>query len=253
MKRLVVYLLLLFPFYCFSQEGNEPNVQENQSDTLVNEQVQEVVSEIDVESLNDSINFYKNKLYSLQKQYDELENANKKLKIELSKKAGELNAIDSIVYKQCLIRPLFRRYDPDEIKELIHCLEAMNIQNTHTDDYKYYYPLLEDYEAYNSELISFLERQKKSYINKTKEAEEIFDWGYFRDEAQKKLKLLTYYPFYKGRNSDPWQSITYLDEVIEDFEKQLQSHKLNPESLQELIDRLTPKKRNNETPSPASN
>jgi len=252
MKRLIVYLFILLPFYSFSQQGNDPyNVQENQSDSLPNDLEQEEVTKIDVESLNDSIDFYKNKLDSLQKRYNDLENANKKLNIELSNRADELNAIDSIVYKQCLIRPLYRRYDPYEIKELIHCLEAMNIQNTHTKYYNTYYPLLVKYETYNREVISFLERQKKSYNLKTQSTE--FNWSKFTDDAKTGLGGLTYYPFYKRRDYDPWKSITYIDEVIEDFEKQLQSHKLNQESLQDLIDRLTPKQRNNETPNPTSN
>ena len=61
-------------------------------------------------------------------------------------------------------------------------------------------------------------------------------------QAQDGLKALRYYKYYRNCKNQPWESILYLDETLDEFFKQLNSRKLNAASMKDLIQRLEPKK-----------
>ena len=244
----VLIWLLLLPSLSFAQQGKDPYSINNDADSTISQIAEAEPCPIDtVELLNDSIvklsqqlSHYRDTIQSLKKKIISLNDEKTYLQSELKKRINDLNAIDSIVYKQCLIRPLYRRYSKEEIDELLHCLSVMSIEKSYKDDYETYHHLLDNYSTYNNEVISFLERQKKR-INAILAGGATIDWKDFDDTANRWFDKLSYSKYYKRRTSPPWESITYLDEVIEDFFKQIQSSKLSEESIQELIGRLTPK------------
>ena len=193
-----------------------------------------------ISTLSQEISSKESIIQDLQKQITSLQEEKIIILDSLHGKDSVLNAIDSIVYKQCLIRPLYRRYNSNEIIELMHCLNVMSIDKSYKADYETYYHLLENYSAYNDEIISFFEKQKKR-IKAILDGGAEIDWKDFVETAKSRFEKLSYSKYYKKRTSPPWESITYLDEVIDDFVRQLQSNKLTEESIQELIGRLTPK------------
>lgn len=59
-----------------------------------------------------------------------------------------------------------------------------------------------------------------------------------KNNAQNALKNLKYYEYYQKKDKYPWKSIVYLDEVIDDYFKLLESPKINEKKLQDLINKL---------------
>lgn len=246
MKKFLIVLGVLVSVSCFAQENNQEvdNTESSLSLSRVEEDHKSTDVDSVIRSLNEKITILSQELSSkdnsiqdLRNQINMLQNEKTDILESLQRKDSVLSAIDSIVYKQCLIRPLYRRYDSKEIKELIHCLDAMNINNTHTESYSTYYPLLKSYESLNNEVRSFLERRKQSYEKK----EWTLDWDQELDAAEMSFKRVSYHTYYEKRNIRPWKSIVYLDEVIDDFFKLLSSKKLNQSSLNDLIGRLVEK------------
>ena len=147
-----------------------------------------------------------------------------------------LDRIDDEVYRQCLLYPLERRFDPKLIDEALHSLNRMNIADSHREQYDTYAPLLNEYAHLNQEVITFLNDQKRSLTMKG---------GSFSNEgiaaAKQKFANNPYKRYYEKRNEKPWRSILYLDQALEDFFRLLDNKQLTSDALNELIERLQPK------------
>lgn len=158
------------------------------------------------------------------------------LKIQKDSLEKYTTFFNETIFKQCLLYPLEGRYDSIFISECKQCLRDMKIQQSHSELYNTYYDLLNDYKNYNDQVKKFLDDQKRSVDLKG----ELI--GAFKENAKQKLKGLDYYKnFYLKRNTPPYKSIPYLDEVIDEFLSVLNSNKLNGKNMQELIEKLEPK------------
>lgn len=175
-----------------------------------------------IDSLNSKIDNLNSKINTLTSQKDSLENYT--------------TFFNETIFKQCLLYPLEGRYDSIFISECKQCLKDMKIMETHPKLYNTYYEFLNDYNTYNNQVKTFLDDQKKSVDLKGGLI------GPFKDKAKQKLEELDYYKkFYLKRNTSPYKSIPYLDEVIDEFLRVLNSNKLNGKNMQELIEKLEPK------------
>lgn len=175
-----------------------------------------------IDSLNSKIDNLNSKINTLTSQKDSLEKYT--------------TFFNETIFKQCLLYPLEGRYDSIFISECKQCLKDMKIQESHPELYNTYYDLLNDYKKYNDQVKTFLVEQKRSVDLKGGLI------GAFKDKAKQKLEELDYYKkFYLKRNTPPYKSIPYLDEVIYEFLSVLNSNKLNGTNMQELIEKLEPK------------
>lgn len=154
------------------------------------------------------------------------------LKIQKDSLEKYTTFFNETIFKQCLLYPLEGRYDSIFISECKQCLIDMKIKERHTDLYNTYFHFLDEYKNFNKDVKDFLEGQKTELERKNGELDMI------KLKAEPKLKKLDYYKYYKKRNIDPWESIVYLDKVIDKFFNLLNSNKLNINNLQELIDKL---------------
>lgn len=179
-----------------------------------------------IDSLNSKIDNLNSKINTLTSQKDSLEKYT--------------TFFNETIFKQCLLYPLEGRYDSIFISECKQCLKDMKIQESHPKLYNTYYDLLNDYKNYNDQVKTFLVKQKISVDMKGELT------GDFKEKAKRKLKNLDYYKnFYSSRNTPPYKSIPYLDEVIDEFLSVLNSNKLNGTNMQELIEKLEPKTNQN--------
>lgn len=145
-------------------------------------------------------------------------------------------SLDNIVYKECLLFPLERRFNAKYIADSKRCLEAMGTSKSHPKEYNTYYHFLDEYDSFNQDLINFLRDQEKKLGMKQWKINELAI-----SQAEDGLKKLPYYRYYMNRNKAPWESILYIDETIDEFFKLLNSGKLTSTTMQELIHRLEPK------------
>ncbi len=145
-------------------------------------------------------------------------------------------SLDNIVYKECLLFPLERRFNAKYIADSKRCLEAMGTSKSHPKEHNTYYHFLDEYDSFNQDLINFLRDQEKKLGMKQWKINELAI-----SQAEDGLKKLPYYRYYMNRNKAPWESILYIDETIDEFFKLLNSGKLTSTTMQELIHRLEPK------------
>lgn len=202
---------------------------------------QALASQHKLDSLNRCLTKSQKSLESVQAK---LESQSKLMKAK-SDSLNALNKIDTILYKQTLLYPLERRYDPQLIHDVMHCLNKLGLDNKFKVWYETYYDLVRDYGKYNEEVLSFLTRVQKGVelmhgndnIPKTYNKTEI-------KNINDKLKKLSYYQFYIKRNNKylHYKSIIYLDDVLAEFQRQLDNNKISARSLKKLIDKLEPKK-----------
>ena len=228
----------------------------------VNDNVTTLLSELtdkrnEINELNDSINKLNesinttirlgseeslkqnDRISALQDTINQLRGENLRLVEEIRVKQDSLKifaTLDNIIYKECLLYPLERRYNPKYIEDAKHCLAAMNVERTHPKEHHTYYHFLDEYAAFNQEVLSFLKEQENGLSMKHWKINEIAI-----SQADAGFKRLRYSRYYQNRNKSPWESILYLDETIERFFTLLKNGKLNAEAMQELIKRLEPK------------
>lgn len=154
-----------------------------------------------------------------------------------------LKGMDVSIYKQCLLKPLERQFRTDYIKEALEVIAAF--ENAGTDlsaefkKYKQVYePLLKKYEEYNSELTACIEGHQKMFKMTGGKIE--------ADHRQRSLQSLHNMTYYKScfmrRNSPPYNSIPYLDEIIEEYEKLLLNSSGSVlDRIDDILKRLEPK------------
>lgn len=262
--NVLVFIMLLFPFYTKAQQVTEQKAtQENKQEEVNNTDIlirqldekdktieelktqittlnEQVVNEKSVaqtkednfqqekKSLNESINNLNKEITTLKAEKD-----------AAVKKAEDyenrFKNLDKIIYKQCLYYTLEKPYNPKLIDDAKKCLEKMemDIKSSHPTEFETYRPFLDTYAKYNSEVKNFLKNQMEQLKVKGWNIRESA-----KNNAQNALKNLKYYEYYQKKDKYPWKSIVYLDEVIDDFFKLLKSSKINEKNLQELIDKL---------------
>ena len=101
-----------------------------------------------------------------------------------------------------------------------------------------YYHFLDEYASFNQEVILFLKDIEKS-LNRKNWKGTAFEMVI--PQANKALESLNYNQWYQKRNTT-WASIPYLDDTLDEFFKLLKSEKLTSTTMQELIQRLEPKR-----------
>ena len=205
---------------------------------------------------DNEINKLRNDSLELRKAIVDLEQQKKDLAVAMAQKEeqtkdlqGRLNALqnalnskDGVLYKQCLLYPLERRYSRQFVDEALSTIEVFaTIGQTSANFKKYretYEPLLSKYGEYNQELIDYL-NACKTYITKRQERlgdaaqveVPVTDWT-------NELKALPYYKeCYVGKDKPPYKSIIYLDERIDEFIGCMK----NPDGIVKDIDGLLKK------------
>lgn len=253
---LFIIVVALFPVRTFAQQEISSDTIKNDDVSTLIRQLSEKQKEIDLLNdsikrinvqMNDSIQKYKKDALQLgasrkscQDSLSHLISENQSLMNAIQVKNDSLKLfakLDNMIYKQCLLFPLERRYNPSYINDSKKCLAAMRTEATYPKDYKIYYHFLDEYEAFNQEVIGFLKVQEENLSMKNWKINEIAI-----NQAYDALKDLKYNKYYKNCKNQPWESILYLDETLDEFFKQLNSRKLNASSMKDLIQRLEPKK-----------
>lgn len=244
----------MLPFYIFAQKGAKHMPNNDNSNTLVDilteertkvktlsdsiKKLNQQISETETKCQND-LRKHEREISEKNEYIDKLNTDKENMSSEITKlKDGRdslrncLNLLGEIIYTRCLIYPLEKQYDCTSINEYKNSIQTMNIENLYPKEYKTYYHFLDEYKDFNKEVKDFLEGQKTELERKNGKLDMI------KLKAEPKLKKLNYYKYYKKRNIDPWESIPYLDEVIDKFFSLLNSNELNKKNLQELIDKL---------------
>lgn len=189
-----------------------------------------------------------------QKRIEELENTVANANASADKANKDFETIkqavlskDAVLYKQCLLYPLERRYNPSLITDAMNTVNVfagLGEMSDKFEEYKNtYQPLLMQYEQYNTQLTLFIQGCI-DYIEKREE--KLGESGQVSIPKEKwlnELKALSYYQeCYVGKDTPPYRSIIYLDEIIDEF-KVVVGHGDNVRTeLQKLIKKLEPKK-----------
>lgn len=257
-KFIILSVVTILPLCLKAQVGSKSDSIDNNVSTLLR-QLTEKQQEIDI--LNDSIKKLNGQLDAtikmsinesqstnvqiqhFQDTISQLRNENASLLNDVRLKNDSLKnsndliiSLDNIVYKECLLFPLERRFNAKYIADSKRCLEAMGTNKSHPKEYTTYYHFLDEYVSFNQDLINFLRDQEKRLGMKQWKINELAI-----SQAEDGLNKLPYYKYYVNRNKSPWESILYLDETIDEFFKLLKSGKLTSTTMQELIQRLEPK------------
>ena len=252
----------MFPFYTFAQNAQNGTKQGSENNNLtpliksIDEKIDSILKLVnsnisnnnqqipdnpqgcqnDLEKYKTEIKKKNDTIRHLTEEKNTLKIQKDSLKIQKDSLEKYTTFFNETIFKQCLLYPLEGRYDSIFISECKQCLRDMKIQQSHPELYNTYYDLLNDYKKYNDQVKKFLDDQKRSVDLKG----ELI--GAFKENAKQKLKGLDYYKnFYLKRNTPPYKSIPYLDEVIDEFLSVLNSNKLNGKNMQELIEKLEPK------------
>lgn len=255
--NVLVFIMLLFPFYTKAQQVTEQKAtQENKQEEVNNNdilirQLGEKATKIDeletkINNLNEQLTNEQNRINTekekFKKEEERLNNSIKKLngeKQELERKLEDyknrFKDLNKIIYKQCLYYTLEKPYNPKLIDDAKKCLDMMemDIKSSHSTEFDTYRPFLDTYAQYNSEVKTFLKNQMEQLKVKGWNIRESA-----KNNAQNALKNLKYYEYYQKKDKYPWKSIVYLDEVIDDYFKLLESPKINEKKLQDLINKL---------------
>lgn len=156
---------------------------------------------------------------------------------------SKLERLDVIIYKQCLLYPLERQYSHKFVSEALNSVWSFtdvfktskdfnNIRNT-------YEPLVKNYGIYNEELINFFDRTVMIRLNSLDEISA--DPSFLFD----RIKDLQYYKdCYVYRNRPPYNSIIYLDNIIDRFlslAKQRPTVKTMKAEIEKILKDLKPK------------
>ena len=252
----------MFPFYTFAQNAQNGTKQGSENNNLtpliksIDEKIDSILKLVnsnisnnnqqipdnpqgcqnDLEKYKTEIKKKNDTIRHLTEEKNTLKIQKDSLKIQKDSLEKYTTFFNETIFKQCLLYPLEGRYDSIFISECKQCLKDMKIQESHPELYNTYYDLLNDYKNYNDQVKTFLVEQKRSVDLKGGLI------GAFKDKAKQKLEELDYYKkFYLKRNTPPYKSIPYLDEVIYEFLSVLNSNKLNGTNMQELIEKLEPK------------
>ena len=244
--NVLVFIMLLFPFYTKAQQVTEQKAtQENKQEEVNNNdilirQLGEKATKIDeletkINNLNEQLTNEQNRINTekekFKKEEERLNNSIKKLNGEKQELERKLEYYKNRFKDYTLEKP----YNPKLIDDAKKCLDMMemDIKSSHSTEFDTYRPFLDTYAQYNSEVKTFLKNQMEQLKVKGWNIRESA-----KNNAQNALKNLKYYEYYQKKDKYPWKSIVYLDEVIDDYFKLLESPKINEKKLQDLINKL---------------
>lgn len=199
----------------------------------------------EVNSLKHDLKEKDDEILLLKGEKDVLENSIRDLTKERDDLKGKIQAFSSmsnVVFKQCLLYPLERKYNKSFVEESMRAINELGIRtNQKYKDYcDTYWDLLENYVSYNQEVLNRLTSQYESFSLKHWNISDVAKTG-----CQTEITTLSYYQFYKNKDVKPWKSITYLDAVIDDWLAMLIGKQtLNENNFKSLIERVTPKDAN---------
>ena len=160
---------------------------------------------------------------------------------------GLILALDPIIFKECILYPLSIRYNQQRINESLRAIKSYRkaIGDDHlTPDFKEciktYLPFIEGqnppYLQFSNELVEFLTKVE-TYLGRTS--------GVMQSEMKKqyiqRIQQLTYYKYYKQRNTPPYRSITFLDNALDSFKVLLNDSRSVVDDVQRLRESITPK------------
>lgn len=151
-----------------------------------------------------------------------------------------LSNVDAIVYKQCLLYPLEARYDSVSVSEAIQAVDAVsrimqNPSEKFTNYKNVYYGLLTQYGTFNSQLLSLLKRERR-VLSMT-------NWvvGAHKEKFITDLHALPYWKYYVKKDQAPYQSILYLDQIIDKFRNIIKKTGNVKTDIDNLINDMSPK------------
>ena len=154
---------------------------------------------------------------------------------------------DAVLYKQCLLYPLERRYNPSLILDALSTVEVFASLGQMSEKFveyrNTYEPLLKQYEIYNQQLLGFL----GGCVDYIEKREEKLGAGRQipipKDSWLDELKKLPYYQeCYVNKDTPPFKSIIYLDDIMDDFKSVIEQKGDMKAELQKLVKKLEPKK-----------
>lgn len=154
----------------------------------------------------------------------------------------QLRTLDVIIFKQCMLYPLERRYSSKFVDESLRCLDLLSLESKWPDDYNRFIDLLKNYKAYNEELLQFLKDQKSSFDMKRWNVNAVSAEG-----SLNKLKQTRYYQVYEKRGTKtadgkPQPSISYLNMQVKTLEQILANpENITEKNILEIIKNLEPR------------
>ena len=170
------------------------------------------------------------------------------LEMQCSEQQAQLHALDNLsatIYKQCLLYPLESRYNPQGLQEAIQCLNELNVWDNplYKANCDVYRPMLTSYGRYNTQLIEMLEEFQQYLQRKEDALGRQYQMNSMEEgEFMQTLRQLEYFRYYSRRNNPPYQSILYLDNIIDRLANIVSNHEgISVQTLGNIIDRLRPR------------
>jgi len=237
------------------QPGKESSAVQDALWNQINEQAVQLASkDKTIQQLKKDSLAMQTKIIQLEKQISELDAEIAKSHANAKQAKDDFDAIkqavlskDAILYKQCLLYPLERRYNAQFIEDALNTVETFAGLGQMSDKFKEYkntyQPLLIQYEQYNQQIMDSIQKCIV-YIEKREEKTgQGVQIKAPKDKWEKALKTWPYYQeCYIGKDTPPFKSIIYLDEAIDEFKSIIEQSNDVKLELQNLIKRLEPKK-----------
>lgn len=159
-----------------------------------------------------------------------------------------INSLDPIIYKECILYPLSIRYNQQRIDESLRAVRSYRKavgDNYLSADFKQciktYLPFIEgtnpQYKQYSDELVRFLEKVADDLKNSKTEVMQTE----MKNKCMQLIMQLTYYKYYKQRNTPPYKSIPFLDNALDSFKVLLNDSRSVVDDVQRLRKSITPK------------
>lgn len=238
------------------QKGEEknPSIQDELWDRITEQTLQLASKEKtiirlkeDSAALQADITQQKGRIAELEKVVVESNKAAEKSKRDYETIKQAVLSKDAVLYKQCLLYPLERRYNPALIADALSTVNVFAGFGQMSDKFEEYrntyQPLLHQYEQYNRQLLTFFEGCIE-YI--TIREDKMGEGGRVSAPKDKWLKEMNELPYYQecyiGKDTPPFKSIIYLDEIIDDFKSVIEQKGDVKADLQKLIMKLEPKR-----------
>lgn len=238
------------------QKGEEktPSIQDELWDRITEQTLQLASKEKTIIRLKDDstalqadITRQKDRIAELEKEVAEANKAVEKSKKDYETIKQAVLSKDAVLYKQCLLYPLERRCNPALIADALSTVNVFAGLGQMSDKFEEYrntyQPLLNQYEQYNQQLLAFLEGCIEYIVIREGKMGESGRVSVPKDKWQKEMNELPYYQeCYIGKDTPPFKSIIYLDEIIDDFKSVIEQKGDVKSDLQKLVKKLEPKK-----------
>lgn len=172
---------------------------------------------------------------------------------ELKQKDNEINnlknrmkaydSLDDLIYRQCLLFPLERKYNERLVTQSIQCLQALELDKNerYQKVYNDYFPILQNYELYTQEIAGVLSAtlQSQSFgsletLRKSGQTSVVAKIDQIKEYAAAQFNTTGYCKYYKDKNGP---KSAYLNSVLDEFH-QLPADKFTRENIQTIIEKL---------------